>query len=700
MTRGKSMPASDIDQEKARLKQELRIQRQVAFAAGLFQEDLTVRKLLESLAEGVVVIDSSGTILQANNSAEKMFGYSREELIGKPHSLLIPERFRQVHEGHQAHYFEEPKIRRMGELLDLTGLRKDGSEFPVEISLTYLNTVNGVLVLALVSDITLRVEYESRLAEGISDRKFAEEQQRESEAKFRAIFEKAAIGIGRISFVDARWIDVNDAFCRMLGYSLEEMRATPWPQITHPEDVDLDFIAFRRMAAGELDSYTVEKRFIHKQGHHVWTRLTLSLVRNAEGRPDYEIAVIENITERKIAEEKLREAITTAEQASRSKSEFLANMSHEIRTPMTVFMAAIDHLLQIDRSPEHRHLLGMAELSAKRLRSLIDDILDFSRIEARKVDIEAEPFDLRACASEAIGMFALAAREKNLRLETEVSSAVPDLAIGDPNRLGQVLTNLIGNAVKFTHEGEVRVRVQPRGDFLEFSVVDTGIGIPEEKRHLLFESFTQVDSSFTRKFGGSGLGLAICKGLVELMDGEISVQSREGKGSVFTFTIPLEIAEKQSEATIGAPSKGSDKEIFNARILLAEDDPLIQNIVTLMLAQRGWQAETAKTGLDAVEKWKSGNFDLILMDLQMPEMNGLEATRTIREKESEGNKHTCIIGLTAHARREVIDDCLKVGMNSVLTKPIQTKELSSAIDDCLELNGRVDASTQMSRHVD
>jgi CheY-like chemotaxis protein/anti-sigma regulatory factor (Ser/Thr protein kinase) len=277
---------------------------------------------------------------------------------------------------------------------------------------------------------------------------------------------------------------------------------------------------------------------------------------------------------------------------------------------------------------------------------------------------------------------------------------VPDLAIGDPNRLGQVLTNLIGNAVKFTHEGEVRVRVQPRGDFLEFSVVDTGIGIPEEKRHLLFESFTQVDSSFTRKFGGSGLGLAICKGLVELMDGEISVQSREGKGSVFTFTIPLEIAEKQSEATIGAPSKGSDKEIFNARILLAEDDPLIQNIVTLMLAQRGWQAETAKTGLDAVEKWKSGNFDLILMDLQMPEMNGLEATRTIREKESEGNKHTCIIGLTAHARREVIDDCLKVGMNSVLTKPIQTKELSSAIDDCLELNGRVDASTQMSRHVD
>ncbi len=684
------MPESDIDQEKTRLKQELKIQRQLAFAAGLFQEDLTVRTLLESLAEGVVVIDNSGTILQANNSAEKMFGYSREELIGKPHSLLIPERFRQVHEEHQAHYFDEPKIRRMGELHDLTGLRNDGSVFPVEISLTYLNTVNGVIVLALINDITLRVEYESRLAEGIAERKFAEEQQRESEAKFRAVFEKAAIGIGRVSFVDARWIDINDAFCRMLGYPPEEMRATPWPQITHPEDVDLDLIPFRRMAAGELDSYTVEKRFIHKQGHHVWTHLTLSLVRDTEGRPDYEIAVIENITERKRAEEDLKEAVTAAEQASRIKSEFLANMSHEIRTPMTVFMAAIEHLLQIDRSPERRHLLGMAEQSAKRLRSLIDDILDFSRIEARKVELEEEPFDLRACVGEAIDMFTLAARKQNLRLETEVSTAVPDLVIGDPNRLGQVLTNLIGNAVKFTPDGEVRVRVHPRGNFLEFSVADTGIGILEEKCHLLFESFTQLDSSFTRRFGGTGLGLAISKGLVDLMGGEISVRSREGKGSVFIFTIPLKNAGEKTEATIGAPSKDSDKEIFDVRILLAEDDPLIRNIITLTLARRGWQAETAETGLDAVEKWERGNFDIIVMDMQMPEMNGLEATRTIREKEAEGNKRTCIIGLTAHARHDIMDDCLKAGMDRVLTKPIQMKDLFSAIADCLESNGRVD----------
>jgi signal transduction histidine kinase/ActR/RegA family two-component response regulator len=438
------------------------------------------------------------------------------------------------------------------------------------------------------------------------------------------------------------------------------------------------------MAAGELDSYTVEKRFIHKRGHHVWARLTLSLVRDALGRPDYEIAVIENITERKRVEEEVIEAKAAAEEASRAKSEFLANMSHEIRTPMTVFMAAIEFLLQIDRDPERRRLLEMADQSAQRLLSLIDDILDFSRIEARKVDVDEEPVDLRECVRRAVDMFILAAREKNLRLETEISSAVPDIVICDPTRLGQILTNLIGNAVKFTHEGGVHVQVRTRGDFLEFSVVDTGIGIPEEKRDLLFESFTQVDSSFTREFGGTGLGLAISKGLVDLMGGEIHVRSLEGKGSVFTFVIPLKKAEAQPETPDEPPRKDSGKEVPAARILLAEDDPMIRDTITLMLAQRGWETETAETGRDAVGKWERGNFDLVLMDLQMPEMNGLEATRAIREKEAGGERHTCIIALTAHARREIREDCLNAGMDRVLTKPVQLNDLYSAIADCLE----------------
>lgn len=213
---------------------------------------------------------------------------------------------------------------------------------------------------------------------------------------------------------------------------------------------------------------------------------------------------VTDITERKQTDEKLREAKDAAEEASRVKSEFLANMSHEIRTPMTVFMSSIEHLLMIDHHPERRKLLGMANQSAERLRTLIDDILDFSRIEARKVELEEEAFNLRACVRDAVNMFTLLAKEKNLRLEYGLAMEIPERIVGDPGRLGQVLINLIGNAVKFTPTGEINVRVQPRGDFLEFSIADSGIGFPEEKVHLLFESFSQADSSFTRIYGGPG----------------------------------------------------------------------------------------------------------------------------------------------------------------------------------------------------
>jgi CheY-like chemotaxis protein/anti-sigma regulatory factor (Ser/Thr protein kinase) len=357
-------------------------------------------------------------------------------------------------------------------------------------------------------------------------------------------------------------------------------------------------------------------------------------------------------------------------------------MSHEIRTPMTVFMGAVEHLLRVDQDPEHRTLLTMAEQSAQRLRSLIDDILDLSRIEARGVVVEKVDFELRSCVRSAVGLFALSAREKSLRLEAEVAPAVPERVVGDPGKLGQVLINLIGNALKFTREGEVRVTVSRRLDTLEFVVADTGIGIPEEKQHLLFQSFSQTDSSFQRQYGGSGLGLAISKGLVELMGGEIAVQSQEGRGSVFTFTLPLQAASG-SAAPAENPPPVPAKAYPSARILLAEDDVMIQKMVKMVLVRDDWQTETAETGREAVEKWEGGNFDLILMDLQMPEMNGIEATRRIRERESKQGKRTCIIGLTAHARREITDECLQAGMDRVLTKPLQMKDLYTAINRCL-----------------
>jgi CheY-like chemotaxis protein len=277
-------------------------------------------------------------------------------------------------------------------------------------------------------------------------------------------------------------------------------------------------------------------------------------------------------------------------------------------------------------------------------------------------------------------MFALPAQEKNLRLEMNIAPDVPRIVVGDSDRLGQVLINLIGNAVKFTAEGEIRVSVDAPVDFLEFSVADTGIGIPEEKSDLIFQSFSQVDSSFTRRYGGAGLGLAISKGLVELMGGAIFVQNRKGGGSIFTFTIPLKTPENQQSTQGEAGPEDSGKEHPAARILLAEDDPMIRELITMMLARHGYRTETAESGREALEKWEQGGVDLILMDLQMPEMNGLEATRAIRKREAVGRGHIGIIGLTAHNRREVREECLSSGMDHVLVKPVQMKELFSAID--------------------
>jgi len=403
-------------------------------------------------------------------------------------------------------------------------------------------------------------------------------------------------------------------------------------------------------------------------------------------------SLAQDITERLEAEAQIRETMERlqvargeAEQASRAKSEFLANMSHEIRTPMTVFMGAIEHLLQIDTDPDRHRLLEMAEKSARRLRALIDDILDLSRIEAQGVKIEEREFEIRGCVRSAVDLFAISASEKNLRLQANVAPDVPERVFGDPDRLGQVLINLVGNAIKFTAEGEIRVSVEARGGPLKFAVADTGIGIPEDKQHLLFQKFSQTDSSFHRRYGGSGLGLAISKGLVELMGGEIGVQSRRGEGSVFTFTLPLkpaagkQIAEPQAET----PPELHARKNPSVRILLAEDDPLVQETVKMILARGGWEAQTAQTGKEALERYEKGGFDLILMDLQMPEMDGIEATREIRQREAEeGEMRTSIIGLTAHARPEIREKCLNSGMDDVLIKPVQMKDLFAAIDRC------------------
>lgn len=515
----------------------------------------------------------------------------------------------------------------------------------------------------------------------VTERKQAEVALRESELSYRQILDSIPGMVfttrpdGYCDYQSQQWVDFT-------GVPMSEHFGDGWNKLLHPDDRPLAFAAWRN-AVEERAPYDLEYRVRRQDGEYEWFKVCGRPIRNEAGEIVRWFGTVLNIDQLVRTQEELRQAKAMAEEANRAKSEFLANMSHEIRTPMTVFVSAIEQLLRFDENPEGRQLLRMADRSARRLRRLIEDILDLSRIEARRFELEEEPFDLPVCVREAVDIFSHLAREKNLRLETEIAPDTPHIVVGDPHRLGQVLINLVGNAIKFTDQGEIRVSVRPRGDLLEIAVADTGIGIPAEKREMIFQVFRQVDSSFTRRFGGTGLGLTISKGLIDLMGGELSVQSREGEGSVFTVTVSLKTAEKQSLTPTPASDapKDSETEKPTARILLAEDDFMIREMFTIMLAKQGWHLETAESGKEAVEKSAEGDFDLILMDLQMPVVNGIEATRAIRERELQGGKRTCIIGLTAHAHRKVHEECVASGMDKVLTKPIEMKDLILALGE-------------------
>ena len=398
-----------------------------------------------------------------------------------------------------------------------------------------------------------------------------------------------------------------------------------------------------------------------------------------------------------------------AEAASRTKGEFLANVTHEVRTPLHGIIGMTELVLDTPVTPIQREHLHTVRRSAEHLLTVINDVLDFSKIEAGKLNVEKIDFSLRTLVNDAMQPFLMRA-DRRCELSADVTPDVPDVRVGDPHRLRQVLTNLIGNAVKFTDNGAVVVRVEPALTdrdgvvALHFSVIDTGIGIPADKLDAVFEAFTQADGSTTRRYGGTGLGLTICRQLVDLMQGRIWVESVPMQGCAFHVELPLPASRGTGAAAEVAPD-GIAPTVLAAprvgrrlRVLVADDNPVNRTITRHLLERRGHVATFATNGLEALDLLQTARFDLVLMDLQMPAVDGLEATASIRDCErTTGVPRVAIVALTAHAMPQDRQRCLDAGMDGFLSKPLRAGELFAEIDrvvppDVVHESGRVDRS--------
>jgi len=525
-----------------------------------------------------------------------------------------------------------------------------------------------------------------------SDRYRVQNMLHRRDQEYKALVENAHDIIARFDR-NYRLLYINPAFERITTLPLSWFRNIRLDELHVPSTTLKNFIKAINGVFASGEETSIEIKYTPKTGAKTFqVRLTPEM--DTRGEVETVLAVGRDISEYKRLEQQLRRAKEQAESASKAKSEFLATMSHEIRTPMNAMLGYMDLITADSLEPMEREYLQVVKGSAETLLTVINDILDYSKIEAGKVELDAQAFSPKSVIEAVIKEHAALADQKDLRLYMRCDNDLPAALLGDISRLKQILRNLVSNALKFTEEGSVTVAVSlepsqpsPGKAMLRFSVTDTGVGMSQEQKEKLFESFTQFESGMRRKYKGTGLGLAICKKLIGLLGGNIWVESEKGKGSSFAFTAEFEeAAAHQQPRDPERPKRQPGKPaIPPMKILLAEDNEINRAFMTELLLEHGHTVNVAENGQEVLEKLKAGRFDMVLMDVQMPVMDGMEATRLIREGKAEGvNAGIPIIGLSAYAMREYQEQFLSAGMNAFVSKPVDFATLFRTIDQVHE----------------